>query len=110
MPDGSQVTGLGEMFGNALEEADLRLDRKGNRRTLYSLRHTYATRQITYRRVGWDLLAENMGTSVEMIQRHYSHLTVELGTAELLGHLRDPNSEYRQVLKNTLLEVAQVVG
>lgn len=41
--------------------------------TLYSLRHRYATTQLI---AGANIndLARNMGTSVEMIERHYSHV------------------------------------
>jgi integrase len=45
------------------------LDRRGP----YAMRHTYATFSIA---AGVDIyvLARRMGTSVEMIERHYAHL------------------------------------
>ncbi len=43
-------------------------------RTLYSLRHTYATFRLLYGKVDVLKLALNMGTSVEQIQGHYAHL------------------------------------
>jgi integrase len=58
-------------FENLLVECDLRKDNKGKNRTLYSLRHTYATMRIN--KVPVYQLAVNMGTSVEMIEDYYSH-------------------------------------
>ncbi len=54
-----------------MDECDLRLDNDGNYRTLYSLRHTYATMRIN--EVPIYQLAVNMGTSVKMIEEYYSH-------------------------------------
>ncbi len=45
-----------------------------NKRTIYSLSHTYATMRIVYSEIDIHTLAVNMGTSVPMIERHYSHL------------------------------------
>lgn len=52
-------------------------------RTLYSLRHTYATLALTSG-IGVHELARQMGTSVAMLERHYSKLTPEL-VAERFG-------------------------
>lgn len=43
--------------------------------TLYSLRHSYITTSIE-QGVDLPLIAENAGTSVTMIEKHYSHITV----------------------------------
>jgi len=63
-----------KQFNRILEELDLKFDRDGNRRTLYSLRHSY----ISFRLLeGADIyqIAKNCRTSVEMIERHYaSHI------------------------------------
>ena len=42
-----------------------------------------ATFRLIYGRVPVYTLKENMGTSVEMIERHYGHLTPTLAAAEL---------------------------
>ena len=58
-------------FNRILEELDLKYDREGNRRTLYSLRHSY----ISFRLLeGADIyqIAKNCRTSVEMIEKHYA--------------------------------------
>ena len=44
-------------------------------RTLYSLRHTYATFRLLYGKVEVFKLASNMGTSVKQIEDHYGHVT-----------------------------------
>jgi len=55
-------------------------------RTLYSLRHFYATQQLTSKHpISIALLAKQMGTSVKMIEDYYGHLdTVKQGD-ELSG-------------------------
>lgn len=47
---------------------------KSKNLTLYSLRHSYITRGIE-NNIPLSLLAENAGTSVKMIEEHYSHIT-----------------------------------
>jgi len=46
------------------------------KRSIYSLRHLYGTFRLVYGNVDVFFLAENMGTSVDMIKRHYSHLKI----------------------------------
>ncbi len=70
-------------FGKVLKMADLEYDDLGQKRSLYSLRHTYATFQLLYRKVSIYKLAVQMGTSVKMIEQHYGHLTPELAADEL---------------------------
>lgn len=58
-------------FNRILDELNLKFDREGNRRTLYSLRHSY----ISFRLLeGADIyqIAKNCRTSVEMIEKHYA--------------------------------------
>jgi integrase len=47
----------------------------GDNRVLYSLRHTYATFALVNDGMDIHALAQQMGTSIGMIERHYSHLT-----------------------------------
>lgn len=44
-------------------------------RTLYCLRHTYATKKIVDENISTKRLAEIMGTSEAMIDQHYGHYT-----------------------------------
>jgi integrase len=52
---------------------------------LYSLRHAYATYALLYDRVPIHTLARQMGTSVLMIEKHYSHLDVVTAITQLGG-------------------------
>jgi integrase len=56
-----------------LKFAQCKVHPSGQAYTLYSLRHRYATTQLIAGANVHDL-AKNMGTSVEMIERHYSHV------------------------------------
>ncbi|WP_298858658.1 hypothetical protein [uncultured Sulfitobacter sp.] len=72
-----------KQFNRILEELNLKFDREGNRRTLYSLRHSY----ISFRLLeGADIyqIAKNCRTSVEMIEKHYAvHLKNSLDAAAI---------------------------
>ena len=72
-----------KQFNRILEEQALKFDRQGNRRTLYSLRHSY----ISFRLLeGADIyqIAKNCRTSVEMIEKHYAvHLKNSLDAAAI---------------------------
>ena len=70
-------------FNRILDELNLKFDRDGNRRTLYSLRHTYISIRLLQ---GADIyqIAKNCRTSVEMIEKHYAaHLKNQLDTAAI---------------------------
>ncbi|MAF94857.1 MAG: hypothetical protein CMM60_03785 [Rhodospirillaceae bacterium] len=73
MPDGSEPKDMSALFTRLLIDAELLYDRGGNRRTLYSLRHMYATFRLAFRNVDYRRLAKQMGTSVMMIEKHYAH-------------------------------------
>ncbi|MGD0192455.1 MAG: site-specific integrase [Rhizomicrobium sp.] len=57
-----------------LEDSGLLIGPAGTARSTYCFRHTYATMRLSE---GIDvyLLAEQMGTSVQMIEEHYGHIT-----------------------------------
>ena len=61
-----------------LKAVGLDYDGRGQKRTVYSLRHTYATQRLENgTNVYW--LKQNMGTSVAMIERHYGQTRVLVG-------------------------------
>jgi integrase len=63
-----------ELFNVILEEQNLKFDREGQRRTFYSLRHTYICLRLME---GADVyqVAKNCRTSVQMIEEFYaSHI------------------------------------
>ena len=55
----------------------------GQNRTLYSLRHTYATSELIENRADLHTLAKQMGNSAAMIERHYSKLTATVAAERL---------------------------
>ena len=74
-PAGDQPYSMQGVFRRLLEDAGvLRDPLTGQIRTLYSLRHTYATQALAS---GIDIhtVARQMGTSVAMLEKHYSKLT-----------------------------------
>ena len=72
-----------DQFNAILKEEELKVDRDGNRRTAYSLRHTY----ICFRLMeGADIyqVAKNCRTSVEMIEKYYAaHIKTSLDAAAI---------------------------
>ena len=70
-------TSFPKLFESYLEEHNMLIDPfTGKDRVFYSLRHTYATLALTHDRIPIHTLAKQMGTSVLMIEKHYSHLKV----------------------------------
>jgi integrase len=57
-----------------LKESELLFRSSGSRRSTYSFRHTYATFRLS-EGVDVHFLARQMGTSVQIIEDHYSHVT-----------------------------------
>jgi integrase len=75
-----------KMFDRFLEAHDLQIDPVTQKhRVLYSLRHTYATFALTYDKTNPHTLARQMGTSIGMLEKHYSHLKVQLAIDQLRG-------------------------
>jgi len=81
---GGQLYGFLASFKRMLTQCGLLKDTAGSDRTLYSLRHTYATQELL---AGTDIhtLARQMGTSELMLERHYSKLTATLAAGKLTG-------------------------
>jgi integrase len=75
---------LSKAFITFLKQNDLHKNIEGDGRSLYSLRHTYATFQILD---GLDMetLAVQMGTSVGMLEKHYSKLKPYMKSKLLSG-------------------------
>ena len=80
------TTTFGRMFSRLLTRLEILNDLEtGKARTLYSLRHMYATFALTYNRMSIYTLAEHMGTSVKMIEDHYGQLLLKDKAAEIAG-------------------------
>jgi integrase len=87
LSDGTVTHSLNQTFRAFMRDVGLLKDpNTGQNRTLYSLRHMYATFQIVYGGTDLHLLAKQMGTSIAMIEAHYSHLTPRLKADKLAGH------------------------
>lgn len=72
-----------QIFNAVLDELEMRTDREGQRRTAYSLRHTYICLRLLE---GADIyqIAKNCRTSVEMIEKYYaSHIANTLDAAAI---------------------------
>ena len=53
--------------------------------TLYSLRHSFITWELIAQKVTIDVLARQCGTSIEMIERHYSHVILRMFSQQISG-------------------------
>jgi integrase len=86
-----------DLFRDILNELDLKFDREGNRRTAYSLRHTYISMRLME---GADIyqIAKNCRTSVEMIEKYYaSHIKDRLDAAAI--NVRKPRRRTKPAAK-----------
>ena len=94
-----------KLFNGVLKRADLKKDRDGNRRTAYSLRHTYICMRLME---GADIyqIAKNCRTSVEMIEKYYaSHIKNRLDAAAI--NVRRPKPAKKEVEAVMRGELAQ---
>ena len=78
-----QPARLDGAFKRLLKDTGLLRDGAGQVRTLYSLRHTYATLELIENSTDIHTLARQMGNSVLMIERHYSKLTATMAAGRL---------------------------
>ena len=88
--DGTVTNHLRQPFKKFMQDTGLLIDAKtGQERTLYCLRHTYATFQLVNNNVDMHTLAKQMGTSIQMLEKHYSHLTPRLRKDVLTRRLQN---------------------
>lgn len=82
-PTGRRLGSVKKSLAKLLEACDLLTDHRGVRRTSYSFRHFYISQQLI---AGVDvfILAQNTGTSSDMIHRFYADVRLEL----MRDHLR----------------------
>jgi integrase len=71
--EGKPIGSFKKGFQNMVAKAGVEFDTYGRRRTIYSLRHTYATFRLR-EGVHQFHLAQNMGTSVKMLEQYYGHV------------------------------------
>ena len=79
---GKPIHSFKKGFNALIKEAGVEFDSNGQRRVIYSLRHTYATFRL-HEGVNAYTLARNMGTSVKMLESFYGHTgtSVWIGTS-----------------------------
>lgn len=70
---GRPYTTLKTAFNSMLKYCGINPDRNGVRRTIYSIRHFYATQRLSEDTSPF-LLSQQMGTSVEMLEKFYGHV------------------------------------
>jgi integrase len=81
--NGYQPPSLNGTFRRLMRDSGLEKDAEGQTRTLYSLRHTYATLELIENRTDIHTLSKQMGNSAAMIERHYSKLTATMAADRL---------------------------
>jgi integrase len=81
--NGYQPPSLNGSFERLLRDAGLLQGEGGQNRTLYSLRHTYATLELLTNNIDIHTLSKQMGNSAAMIERHYSKLTATMAAERL---------------------------
>ena len=90
--------------GGLLNDAD------GNRRSLYSLRHFYASQRVLLG-VSYEDLARNMGTGLNQLRKHYDWITSEQKAVEItktrhslkmkeIGNINEEKLKLIKLIKN----------
>jgi integrase len=86
LTDGKGPTSFQNLFEDYLTHCGILFSKSsGKKRVFYSLRHTYATQMLEVNKTPIHTLAIQMGTSVGMIEKHYSHLAVMNAKHQLRG-------------------------
>jgi hypothetical protein len=70
---GAPITSFKVGFNSMLRSCGVPIVKDGMNRTIYSLRHFYGTQRLRGN-INPYILAKNMGTSVEMIEKFYGHI------------------------------------
>jgi integrase len=81
--NGYQPRSLNGTFRRLMRDSGLEKNSEGQTRTLYSLRHTYATLELIENRTDIHTLAKQMGNSAGMIEKYYSKLTATMVAEKL---------------------------
>ncbi len=82
---GKRTNNLRKTFFDFLTEHGLLKDPHGHDRTLYSIRHTYATLRLSDGELTTHQLSKQMGTSTAMMDKHYSHIETTMIAEQLAG-------------------------
>lgn len=86
LASGEMTKNLPGTFRVLMRESGLDKDRETkHKRSLYSIRHTYAHEALMKDRMDVYTLAKQMGTSVKMIEQHYGHLNPAMKADTIAG-------------------------
>ncbi len=80
--DGTPIQTMKRSFQSLLDYAGVPVERDGSARTIYSLRHFYATQRLSNETSPF-LLAKQMGTSVEMLEKFYGQTVTSALAAQI---------------------------
>jgi len=84
LSNGIRPNSLHTSFELMLCDADMRVGpTTGKNRSLYSLRHSYATMSLMDGQMDMHTLAKQMGTSIGMLEQHYSKMTATMAAERL---------------------------
>ncbi|MGD1886119.1 MAG: tyrosine-type recombinase/integrase [Cohaesibacteraceae bacterium] len=108
LPDGTRTENLRQTFRKLMEDMGLLVcPNTGKNRTLYSLRHTYATFALQCEGMDVHPLAVQMGNSIQMIEKHYRHLTPLHKKVLFTGKRYDfSNEEYQAARAQNTVDTA----
>jgi integrase len=81
--NGHQPHSLVGTFRKLMRDSGLLVDSAGQTRTLYSLRHTYATLALLEGGADIHTLSKQMGNSAAMLEKYYSKLTATMAAEKL---------------------------
>ena len=85
MRNGKQPYSMVNAFGDAIRQAGMLTNgRDDKERSLYSLRHYYATERIS-EGFTYEELEKQMGTSSDMLRDHYNHMDIKVIASKLSG-------------------------
>ena len=93
--DGTQIQTMKNAFISLLKFSNVPIDRNGGSRTLYSLRHFYATMRLSNETSPF-LLAKQMGTSVDMLEKFYGQTVTSELAAQITKASRNKSSAKKE--------------
>jgi integrase len=85
---GAPITSFKVGFNSMVKSCGVPIVKDGMNRTIYSLRHFYGTQRLRGN-INPYILAKNMGTSVEMIEKFYGHIL----TPDIVSSIRKTTNQ-----------------
>jgi integrase len=83
-PDRRRINSVAGQFSRWLRFAGLTTNPRGERRTIYSCRHTYMTEALAAGH-SVHVIAKQCGTGTDMIDRFYSKVSASMNASQLSG-------------------------